>query len=203
MHKHVKWLKERQKGFTIVELLVVIVVISILASVVTVAYSGIQKQAREASFLATFDAYEKGLRIYKEIHGTFPSTGYVGGVQRVVCLGENYPATSDFPEGSCRSADFGESEDTYIVDPAINSSLKSVMSTLPDPHRMSFSFFWEGTNYEVYRGITYMLDPSHSFGSLSYSVSGDVECGRGNKLFNPDFAGTGTAVTQCLTILYN
>lgn len=39
----------RSKGFTIVELLIVIVVIAILAVIVTVAYNGIQTRAREAS----------------------------------------------------------------------------------------------------------------------------------------------------------
>ncbi len=38
----------RQRGFTIVELLIVIVIISILAVIVIVAYSGIQDRARAA-----------------------------------------------------------------------------------------------------------------------------------------------------------
>ncbi|MGB3945278.1 MAG: prepilin-type N-terminal cleavage/methylation domain-containing protein [Candidatus Saccharimonadales bacterium] len=40
-------------GFTIVELLIVIVVIGILAAVVTIAYSGVQQKARTASFTAS------------------------------------------------------------------------------------------------------------------------------------------------------
>ena len=40
------------RGFTIVELLIVIVVIGILASIVIVAFNGIQERARIASGIA-------------------------------------------------------------------------------------------------------------------------------------------------------
>ena len=41
--------KHTQLGFTIVELLIVIVVIAILAAITIVAYTGIQNQAMESS----------------------------------------------------------------------------------------------------------------------------------------------------------
>ena len=41
-----------QKGFTIIELLVVIIVIAILAAIVTVAYNGITSRAIESSMKA-------------------------------------------------------------------------------------------------------------------------------------------------------
>ncbi|MDT4867500.1 type II secretion system protein G [compost metagenome] len=40
-------LKQKQSGFTIVELLIVIVVIGILAAITVVAYNGIQQRARD------------------------------------------------------------------------------------------------------------------------------------------------------------
>lgn len=42
-------LKYRRRGFTIVELLIVIVVIAILAAITAVAYSGIQNRARASA----------------------------------------------------------------------------------------------------------------------------------------------------------
>ena len=48
----------KQTGFTIVELIIVIVVIGILATIVVVAYSGIQSSARDASLLSDLDALD-------------------------------------------------------------------------------------------------------------------------------------------------
>jgi len=42
------WAKNKQPGFTIVELLIVIVVIGILAAITIVAYNGIQQRARDS-----------------------------------------------------------------------------------------------------------------------------------------------------------
>lgn len=43
-----QWAKQKQSGFTIVELLIVVVVIAILAAITIVAYNGIQTRATES-----------------------------------------------------------------------------------------------------------------------------------------------------------
>ncbi|MCB8045019.1 prepilin-type N-terminal cleavage/methylation domain-containing protein [Microbacterium oxydans] len=42
---HRRFVKDAQRGFTIVELMIVVVVIAILAAITIVAYNGIQKRA--------------------------------------------------------------------------------------------------------------------------------------------------------------
>ena len=54
----------RKKGFTIVELLIVIVVIGILAAITIVAYNGIQTRARDASRVSAVGVLKKGLALY-------------------------------------------------------------------------------------------------------------------------------------------
>lgn len=62
----------RYTGFTIVELLIVIVVIAILAAITVVAYTGIQQQARDSQRLADLSTLEKAFRLYAVEYGHFP-----------------------------------------------------------------------------------------------------------------------------------
>lgn len=56
-------MKKTMSGFTIVELLIVIVVIAILAAISVVAYSGVQQRAKAASVVSTLKATEKAFRL--------------------------------------------------------------------------------------------------------------------------------------------
>lgn len=63
------------KGFTLVELLIVIVVIGILAAITLVAYNGVQQKARDASRQSALNTIEKGLEMYYIANGSYPSSG--------------------------------------------------------------------------------------------------------------------------------
>ena len=98
-----------QRGFTIVELLIVIVVIGILAAITIVAYSGIQRSARNAQTASAIEAYKKGLMAYAVINGAYPNYNWV-------CLGQGYPG------GNC----------WYAENAAFSTALRTTMgSTLP------------------------------------------------------------------------
>jgi prepilin-type N-terminal cleavage/methylation domain-containing protein len=57
------WAKHKNSGFTIVELLIVIVIIAILAAITIVAYNGIQNRAKASAVASDFKKIEKGLRL--------------------------------------------------------------------------------------------------------------------------------------------
>lgn len=61
------------QGFTIVELLVVIVVIGILAAIIVVAYNGIQGRALDSRRLSDAKLIIKALEMYKINNGTYPA----------------------------------------------------------------------------------------------------------------------------------
>lgn len=86
---------KRTAGFTIVELLIVIVVIAILAAVTIVAYTGIQQSAKTSVITQSVQDWENA--IHRAVVDGFVPTG----VQ--TCLGSpgDFPATATFPAGSC------------------------------------------------------------------------------------------------------
>ena len=63
----------QKNGFTIVELLVVIVVIGILAAITIVSYSGITSRANSASLQADLSSATKLLNMYRVEHDTYPT----------------------------------------------------------------------------------------------------------------------------------
>jgi|SRR5690606_31730140 prepilin-type N-terminal cleavage/methylation domain-containing protein len=64
------------KAFTIVELLIVVVVIAILASISLVTFSRIQARARDNIRYHTVKEITKLLEIYKTQHGSYPSSNF-------------------------------------------------------------------------------------------------------------------------------
>lgn len=62
-----------KKGFTIVELLIVIVVIGLLASVSVVAYRGVAERAKYSAVKSDLSNTAKQLGLYKAENGQYPS----------------------------------------------------------------------------------------------------------------------------------
>src|ERR1700761_40839 len=66
-------LKNKSKGFTIVELLIVIVVIGILATLVIVTFTGIQQKARDSKRKTDIGAVQASLESYYSSNNTYPT----------------------------------------------------------------------------------------------------------------------------------
>lgn len=101
-------IRNRREGFTIVELLIVIVVIGILAAITIVAYNGIQERAQSSKMIAQANAYVKGLKTWEADLGR-PTTAS--------CI---VPASS-ITGGICTSSEAWNSNTPY--DAAFNQSL--------------------------------------------------------------------------------
>lgn len=74
------WARGKQTGFTIVELLIVIVIIGILAAIVIVAYNGIQNRARVSAVSADLGQAVKKVTLYQLDNGTYPADLATAGV---------------------------------------------------------------------------------------------------------------------------
>ena len=64
---------KNQKGFTIVELLIVIVVIGILAAITIVAFNGVQNRGKSASAQSEANAVVKKLEAWNSVVGQYPT----------------------------------------------------------------------------------------------------------------------------------
>ena len=85
---------KKLSGFTIVELLIVIVVIAILATISIVAYRGIQERTRAAEVSAGLNQAKKKLELYKVDNGNYPTTGNLADAG-VIDKDVSYQYTSD------------------------------------------------------------------------------------------------------------
>jgi prepilin-type N-terminal cleavage/methylation domain-containing protein len=63
-----------ERGFTIVELLIVIVVIGILAAITVVAYNGVQSKARAAQYQSDVETLTKKTEAYAAVNSAYPLT---------------------------------------------------------------------------------------------------------------------------------
>jgi prepilin-type N-terminal cleavage/methylation domain-containing protein len=66
------WAKGKEYGFTIVELLIVIVVIGVLAAIVVLAYRGVTSSAHNSAVLSDLSTMAKKLAVEKATTGRFP-----------------------------------------------------------------------------------------------------------------------------------
>jgi len=71
--------QRKQSGFTIVELLIVIVVIGILAAITIVAYNGVQQRARDSRRASDATTILKALELYKTANAMYPAATSTAG----------------------------------------------------------------------------------------------------------------------------
>lgn len=138
------------KGFTIVELLIVIVVIAILAAVTIVAYSGISSRARAAKLESEAQQITTQLLNHKTLTGSFPSSldelnDNQGLAENDSSLAAYTPSGDDF----CLTVATKGSQDTYYVagegakpqSGACPGHLAILFSSDPTPTRLGYLDF--------------------------------------------------------------
>jgi len=73
-----------KKAFTLVEILVVVTIISLLASIAAVSYSQFVKQGRDARRKTDIEQIRAAIEMYRNFKGVYPTPGMVFGTDSIV-----------------------------------------------------------------------------------------------------------------------
>ena len=68
-----QWVKQKQAGFTIVELLIVVVVVAILAAITIVSYGAIRERADTSALHTNVTQAYKKVETHKSVSGSYPA----------------------------------------------------------------------------------------------------------------------------------
>lgn len=109
-------MKKLKKGFTLVELMVVITVIAILMTIAIVSFTRIQKQARDTKRKADVRTLETALQAYYTENQAYPlSTSATAATTALAGLAPNYiPSIPTAPLGSTSTG--GNTNYMYVTD---------------------------------------------------------------------------------------
>ncbi len=108
----------KNRGFTIVELLIVIVVIGILAAIVIVAYTGIQTSAKVTRVYSDMASVNKQVLAYYAQNGSYPVTSTTMG------NGAQFLVDSNCPVSTAQTANWVPNLSTQL--PQSDPSMKGV-----------------------------------------------------------------------------
>lgn len=116
-------LKTKQSGFTIVELLIVIVVIGILAALVITTFSGIQQRGRNAERQTDINA------VAGQLEGYYARNG-------------SYPALADVNAAAWRASNEFRLDTKALADPN-NAGSEVLIGTAPAANSTTYSYSYE------------------------------------------------------------
>ena len=203
-----QWAKNKRSGFTIVELLIVVVVIAILAAITIVAYTGIQNRAKASASQNTAAQSGKKLGVYFALHGdTYPTalTDPELGLPNVNATPSPYQYT------------VASDQKSYCLTTTVSGISYSISSTTPNPTKGACN----GHGADGVATVTnlvpnpkpsynYWFPSSSSVGSVSFLTVDGFPTARSTRITTASYAlysqrsGVATGVTgDTYTVLFS
>ena len=146
---------QKNKGFTLLELLVVIAIIALIATIGFVALENARRQARDAVRVADFQQIRKALQLYYDENGQYPAP-----LNGVPWFDTSFTNSSDWIPG------IGAYMANLPVDPvnkgeAASSGVGHAPWFIGDNYTYQYSSFDRGNGYQEYNLIGQLEDPNH------------------------------------------
>ncbi len=184
---------QHQRGFTIVELLIVIIVIGVIAAITIIAYNGMQIRAENTKTLAAVNQYAKALQLYKTNTGDYPLAG--GGFQ-FGCIAESGTCAMVSGTAGPDCASIGASG----VSNTLNTAIKTVIPRIPSASDQTMQCEGKTVKGALYVMYGTYFGPDIRNGYIIYYLRGDQPCATpaGSNLVTPNgriYYSTGT--TRC------
>lgn len=152
------------RAFTIVELLIVIIVIAILATVVIVSYNGITTSASNSATITAVEQFTKIIKEYAINNGTYPiDVSYP-------CIGPTGSTCANVVDSTsaCFGAGSASAHSTF------NSMLSPYTQTMPNANSGSIP-----CGGKAYAGAWYKSSADGSSAQITYILNGLQTCPKG------------------------
>jgi prepilin-type N-terminal cleavage/methylation domain-containing protein len=175
----VRFKKQTASGFTIVELLIVIVVIGILAAITVVAYSGIQQRSKNVNRIAAARQALGAVNAYIAANGTYPLATGTGR-----CLSDNFPGDICWGVDSATPA---------VKTTSLNTDLKTIASLPSISYAPVDMGYWRGIGPVYHYRAARTVDGRLNEVVIVYFLDGlNQDCGLNNVLRTADVGAAGT-----------
>lgn len=191
-YNHMRY-RVRRYGFTIIELLVVVVVVAVLASITVVAYNGVQDRAINSQTLTAVSQWEKILRTYQQLNPSTAGNGLpLSDYNCLASASSNFPAGNGLTAGECMHGYPGFPNFSVVYSSALTTDLQTILGTtvtLPSGYLRPISGVIGST--QIYtQGLRY------NNLAIQYYLKGyNANCGRGALV-------TASSVGDTLTFCY-